>query len=149
MNEEKRKFERRQLSDFTMGLLDFERYDKILLAIDVANERIYAGDYASLSSLYGNLENLYAEWSSIMIPSVKKGIRDKLDQLAISMTNITFTDAESNAIEFIKQQEFQNAMKLAREIREKLMEERQLAGFGIKTTFHESDRKIFKRAISI
>ena len=143
-------FERRYLvSDFTMGLLDFERYDKILQAINMAFESVYAGKSEAIYSLYANLNTLYLEWSPIMLESIKTEVKNLLDELKTNMDNMAFTDKESRGIEMIKQQEFKDALDMVFKIREKLMMERQRAGFGIKTSLTQTDRQIFKRALKI
>jgi hypothetical protein len=149
MPDEKKPFERRMVSDFTMGLLDFERYDRILQGINEAFEKIHAGEPMAIYSLYANLNSLYLEWSPVMLPSVKKGIKEDLESLSREIDNMTFTDKENDNIKMMKEESFKESMRLIFIVREKLMEERQKAGFGIKTSIHATEREIAKRSLQL
>ena len=147
--EVKKGFERGVVSDYTMGVQDFERYDDILKAINQAFESVYSGNTSSIYSLIGNLNTLFIEWSPIMLPSVREELKQMLADLMIKINNINFTAYNGRSIDLVKENSFRDAMDKIIDVRLKLMQERQRAGFGIKTSNVQTQRQILHRALEL
>jgi len=127
-----KKYNPKFVSEFSMGSLDFERYNEWLKFIEHWSAQINSTSNPTLEMvqhLFAGLVNLYDSWRPIIVSTT---IRDKLDQKfkEIEKQKRTWENLYKSNIPINPKLIFEVVNKLG-EIKRELMEIKQVIGLGI------------------
>jgi len=147
--------EERIKSDFSMGALDFERYNKLLEEINSVEVQVNAGNYQLFEKYKGLLRTLFNEWESYLPKKRREEIRNlfakvaKCEETANKIRPFpsfyTFEPSTTLEINVHLMNLRQRALEHLWEIRIKLFEARKEVGFGMKVTPVLDEGKKLKR----
>lgn len=144
---EKKKFEPRWKAEFSMGQLDYERYDKILMAID---------NYAVLASqepvnyikpYLSSLRQFFRQLRPILPINVKEKYDKEFNNLEDEVNNFLETRFKLTIILITKKTNL--LLKKIGELNNEVLVMKQLCGLGIIVSKKETLQKRLERALGI
>lgn len=150
-------------AEFTMGELDFRRFDESMRSINALKIRVGSGYREYYPALREAVEVLFAEWTPILqlhSKDIVKKLKQKFEQLdkyekndlTIRMNRTrpyTFGPSAGIGENEIIEDLFGRAFKLLKEIHMELLSHRQHVGFGIPTTRKATDSETLKRGLDL
>jgi len=112
-------------SQFSMGLLDFERYDKLLKEADLHGVKLWTGDVNAIIPYFSALKQFYLQIRFIVVD--KRGAEDLKFRIERYIANIEQLQARGGKTEYL----IPRLKKDMEEFATMVYEIKQLVGLGI------------------
>ena len=134
-------------SDFTMGELDFKRFNSILLAVNEFKIN-FVGDRRNIIGFLVAVETLYDEWAHLFRDEQAEDVAGMLKVATVNVNSLMTTESRMGQ-DKVSFSNYKRVFDQIREIHRQLLRYRQGLGFGIRVTRYETEQKKIKRGLSI
>ncbi len=136
-------------SSFSMGQYDFERFDKLLSAMDAFAVRVAIHDHTALVPLYSILWELYKNFRSIIFEPQRKKYEDKFKLVKSMIDNYSSANSELRKHGMNPVSAENSILRILDELQMDLLDIKQIIGLGLQVDKQEAFKTKIQRALGV